>query len=80
MIKHSMDLVRNAVNIVNHGQTHIIACYQPLYKIAKNFQWSWPETHGKDSYLVMLGGLHIKMTSLKCIGDLLNGSGWTSAI
>ena len=24
--------------------------------------------------------LHIKTTLLKCIGDLLNGSGWTSAI
>ena len=28
----------------------------------------------------MLGGLHFQMTLLKCIGDLLNGSGWTSAI
>ena len=30
--------------------------------------------------MVMLGGLHIKMTLLKCLGDLLDGSGWTSAI
>ena len=30
--------------------------------------------------MVMLGGLHIKMTLLKCIGDLLNRRGWTSAI
>ena len=28
----------------------------------------------------MLGGLHIKMTLLKCIGDLPNRRGWTSAI
>ena len=27
-----------------------------------------------------VGDPHIKMTLQKCIGDLLNGSGWTSAI
>jgi len=80
MIKHSMDVVQKAVNIINQGQTPVIACDQPLYKIAKDIQWAWPETHGEDSFVVMLGGLHIKMTLLKCLGDLLDGSGWTSAI
>ena len=28
----------------------------------------------------MLGGLHIEMSLLKCIGDLLNRRGWTSAL
>ena len=28
----------------------------------------------------MLGGLHIKMTLLKALSDLLDGSGWTTAI
>ena len=74
-----MDL-NNAVNIVNHGQTPVIAFDQPLYKIVKDIQWTWSETHGGDSYVVMLGGFHIKMTLLKYIGDLLNRSGWTSAI
>ena len=69
-----MDL-KNAVNIVNHGQTPVITCDQPLYTIAKDIQWTGSKTHGGDSYVVMLGGLHIKMTLLKCIGDLLNGSG-----
>ena len=48
MIKHSMDL-RHAVHIVKHGQTPVIACDQPLYKIAKDIQWTWAETHGEDS-------------------------------
>ena len=30
--------------------------------------------------MAMLGGLHIKMTLLKCIGDLLTRRSWTSAI
>ena len=79
MIKHSMDLM-NAVNIVNHGHTPVIACDHPLYKIAKDIQCSWSETHGEDSYVVILGDLHIKMTLLKCIGDLFNRSGRTYAI
>ena len=74
-----MDL-RNAVNIVNHGQTPVTGCDQPLYKIAQDIQWTWSETHGGDSYVVMLGGLHIKMTLLKYIAALLNRRGWTSAI
>ena len=65
---------------INAGQTPVIACDQPLFKIAKDVQWSWPLTHGEDSYVVMLGGLHINMTLLKCLCDLLDGSGWTSAI
>jgi len=28
----------------------------------------------------MLGGLHTEMAALKALGDLLNGSGWTSAL
>ena len=82
MMKHSMDVVKKSVNILNPGQTPVIACDQPLFKVAKDVQWSWPLTHGEDSYVVMLGGLHIKMTLQKCLGDLLDGtgSGWTSAI
>ena len=74
-----MDL-RDAVNIVNHGQTPVTACDQQLYKIAKDIQWTWSETHGGDSYVVMLSGLQIKMTLLKYIGDPLNKRGWTFAI
>ena len=75
-----MNVVKKAVNIVNPGQTPVIACDQPLFKIIKDIQWTWPETHGENSYVVMLGGLHIKMTLLKCLGNLLDGTGWTSAL
>ena len=68
-----MELVRNAVNIVNHGQTPVISCDQPHSVDLVRDTWG-------DSYVVMLGCLHIKMTLLKYIGDLLNRSGWTSAI
>ena len=29
--------------------------------------------------VVMLGGLHITLTLLKSLGDILEGSGWVSA-
>src|SRR6188768_3458724 len=80
ILKHSMNIVRNAVKVLNPGQIPIIACDQPLFKIAKEIHWIWPETHGEDSFIVMLGGLHIKMTLLKTLGDLLVDSGWTAAI
>ena len=49
-IKHSMDVVRNAVEILNPGQVPVIACDQPLYKIAKEVQWPWPDTLGEDTF------------------------------
>jgi hypothetical protein len=80
MIRHSMDVVKNAVEILNPGQVPIITADQPLYAVAKQIQWSWPATHGEDNFIVMFGGLHIEMASLKILGNLLEGSGWTSAL
>ena len=35
MIRHSMDVVKAPVNILNPGQIPIITCDQPLYALAK---------------------------------------------
>ena len=74
MIRHSMDVVSKAVQSLNPGQVPIITADQPLYTIAKQIQWNWPGTHGKDKFVVMFGALHIKMVALKAIGNLLDGS------
>ena len=71
---------KKALAVLNAGQIPVIACDQPLFKLAKEMQWTWPQIHGEDSFVVMLGGLHIKMTRLKSLGDLLYGDGWTSAL
>ena len=55
-------------------ETPVTACEQPPYTIVRDIQWTWSGTHGGYSSVVMLGGLHIKMTLLKCIGDLLKRS------
>ena len=80
MIRHSMDIVKMAVDVLNPGQIPVLTCDQPLYTLAKHIQWSWPTSYGEDRFIVMFGGLHIEMASLKVLGNLLEGSGWTGAL
>lgn len=80
MIRHSMDVVREAVALLNPGQVPVVALDQPLFAIAKQIQWNWPEKYGEAKFIVLLGGLHIEMAFLATIGDLLEGSGWTSSL
>ena len=70
MIRHSMDLVRAAVHHLNPGQVPVLAADQPLYALAKEIQWTWPDSHGEDHFVIMFGGLHIEMAVLK-VGPLI---------
>jgi hypothetical protein len=80
MISHAMKMVKDAVHHLNPEQIPVIVADQPLYVIAKRVQWFWPETHGEDKMVVMMGGLHIEMNILKLLGDWLRESGWTTAL
>ena len=80
MIKHSMDVVKKAVQNLNDKQTPVVAFDQPLYAIAKQIQWRWPSMYGEEKCVVMFGGLHIEMAALKTLGDWLQGSGWVEAL
>ena len=80
MIRHSMSVVRKAVQFLNPGQIPVVTFDQPLYAIAKQVQWNWPEQFGEDQFVVMLGGLHIEMTAFKALGGWLDGSGWTDCL
>ena len=80
MIRHSMDIVKAAIQHLNPGQTPVLAADQPLYARAKEIQWTWPATHGEDHFVIMFGGLHIEMATLKLLGDWLEDSGWTNAL
>ena len=64
MIKHSMEIVRAAVQHLNPSQVPILALDQPLYALAKLIQWTWPTSLGEDHFVLMLGGLHIEMAIL----------------
>jgi len=76
MIRHSMKVVKESINFLNPTQVPVIVMDQPLYAIAKQVQWTSPDKFGEDKYLVMMGGLHIEMASLKMIGNWLSNSGW----
>ena len=69
MIRHGMNVVNDVVQHLNPGQTPVIAMDQPLFALAKQIQWSMPETHGEDRYVVMFGGLHIEMAAFKALGE-----------
>ena len=80
MIKHGMDVVKQATNLLNPGQIPVITFDQPLFALAKLVQWHFPATHGEGQYVAMLGGLHTEMALWNVLGDLLEGSGCTSAL
>ncbi len=75
-----MDKIRDTVAFLNPGQVTVIAADQPIYAVAKQIQWHWPEHYGEDKFVIMCGGLHIEMAALRSIGTLLQDSGWTGAL
>ena len=80
IILHSMNVVKQAVNLLNKGQPPVIVLDQPFYALAKQIQWNWPSTHGESKFVIMLGALHIEMTCFKVLGDWLDGSGRTAVL
>ena len=80
MVKHGMEIQKQITNHLNPGQIPVTAFDQPLFALAKYVQWKWPLTHGEQTHVVMLGGLHIEMALWNTIGDLLESSGWTTAL
>ena len=80
MIKHGMDVHRQTTEYLNPGQIPVITFDQPLFTVAKYVQWKWPDHYGEKVYVVMMGGLHIEKALWNTVGDLLDGSGWTTAL
>ena len=79
-IKHVIDKVRDTVAFLNPGQVPVLTADQPLYSLAKQIQWTWPENYGESKYVIMFGGLHIEMTAFKMVGNLLKDSGWSNVL
>ena len=67
MIRHSIEVVRSAVEHLNPGQTPVVTVDQPLFALAKEIQWTWPDRYGEESLVIMFGGLHIEMAALKTV-------------
>ncbi len=80
MVKHGMDVQKQAVEYLNPGQIPVTTFDQPLFALAKLVQWKWPNIYGEKKYVVMLGGLHTEMALWNTLGDVLEDSGWTTAL
>ena len=76
MVCHSMTLVSQVIQHLNPGQIPVITMDQPLYALTKQIQWRWPESFGENSFVVILGGLHIEMALYQMLGD----SRWMCAL
>ncbi len=46
MIRHGMYLVKKTTEFLNSQQIPIMVVDQPLFDIAKNMQWTFPELFG----------------------------------
>ena len=80
MSKHGLDVMKQATNLLNPGQIPAIKFDQTLFALEKLVQWHFPANHGEGQYVAMLGGLHTGTALWNVLGDLLEGSGWTSAL
>ena len=80
MVKHGMDVQKQAIEYLNPGQIPVTTFDQPLFAFAKFVQWKWPDTHGEQKYVVMLCSLNTEMALWNTLGDVLENSGWTAAL
>ena len=68
-----MKLVAKLTNHLNPDQTSVMTADKPVFTIAKQLQWQYPERF--DQMFIMLGPLHIKMAFMSAIGDWITGNG-----
>ena len=54
--------------MLNPDQTPVVAFDEPLFALAKKVQWTWPQSHGEEKFVIMFGGLHTELTVLKALG------------
>ena len=80
MVKHGMTIMKEITSYLNPGQIPVLACDCPIFAQCKYIQWKWPQTHGEDKIIIMLGDLHVEKALWYATGDLLASSGWTDGI
>jgi len=80
MMKHSMYLAVQDNEFLNPGQSPVLGADQPLFAIAKQLQWAFPDTVGEDKLVIVMGALHIEDKMHQMIGKSLCDSGWSNIL
>ena len=47
VVKNFLDVIKDAVNFLNSGETSVVAYDQPLFAIAKMIQWHYHVAYGR---------------------------------
>ena len=76
MVCHAINIIVTLLKNINSEQIPVITSDQPVYALAKQLQWRYPELYGEDKMFLMLGGLHINLAIISMIGSWLEGSAW----
>lgn len=58
MICHSLNMIKVCVHHLNYGQIPVVAMDQPLYAVAKQIQWNFPEKYCERQFLIMFRASH----------------------
>ena len=73
IVYHCLYLISKLTLKLNPNQIPIVTADQPVYVMAKQLQWNYPEKF--ELCFLILRPLHIEMALLNMIGDWLEGSG-----
>ena len=79
MVKHCLTVIMKAHAYTNPGEIPWVTADQPLYALFKTIQWRFPETHGEQLIVAVLGAMHTEKAAWTCVGQVEDGSG-SSAI
>ena len=65
-------VVQRPIQDINPSQVLLITADQPVYALLKQIQWKYNNMFGKDSFITMMGGLHLEMAMLAVSGLMLH--------
>ena len=80
VVQHAMKLSLLATDKLNPGQSCVLGADQPIYALAKQLQWAFPNTLGEGKLVMMMGALHIEDKMHQMIGKVLRDTGWTTIL
>ena len=66
-----MVVVQRTIQDINPSQVPVITADQTVYALLKQIQWKYPDMLGEDSFVIMMGGLHLEMAMLAVLGLML---------